>query len=205
MTVNYWLSYPAAYKKQVKALLHQQMWLFGRDILHPRGNLLYDYQFTHKRCEDRGSSMYVRWQDTQQIALWGWGIWFGRADTGAIYVNRYKAKPKYSATTTLNDTIYREKSLPRNSYRVTCVQEAQTTQRLWADLLTWLSKYEAWIQETAGNSWRQTSLSAFSHVVTGPESAALLSNQWQELADQSETVSIKSRALKSKIRKNQNE
>ena len=84
MTKNYWINYPATYKKQIKPLLHQQMWLFGRDILCPEGNLLYQYQFTHIHAESRGGSMYTRWKRIGKLCCGGGGIWFGQTDVGAF-------------------------------------------------------------------------------------------------------------------------
>ena len=126
------------------------------------------------------------------IALWGWGIWFGEADTGAIFVNRYKARPQFTPVSTLSEAVHREKSLPRCTYRVNSVNDAQTMKRLWVELLTWLAEYEAWIQDAAGNSWRRSTLQTFSHAVTEPEAADQLAGQWQELAEQGESLSIRS-------------
>ncbi len=124
MTTNYWFSYPATYKKQLKPLLHQQMWLFGRDILCPEGNLLYQYEFSHKPTDIRGGSMYTRWDGERQIVLWGWGIWFGQAEQGAIFVNRYKAKPRFTAVPSLTQPIHREEALPH--HRSTGADDAPT-------------------------------------------------------------------------------
>ena len=192
MKKNYWIAYPSTYKKQIKPLLHQQMWLFGRDILCPKGNLLYDYQFTNERSADRSSSMYTRQDNAQQIVLWGWGIWFGQAEAGAIFVNRYKAKPQFTATSTLSQSIHREEALPHRTYRVSSEADAQVMQKLWVNLLTWLAEYEAWILATVGKNWRQSTLRAFNHAVTKPESVDQLTRRGQTLAQQGKTLPIKS-------------
>ncbi|MEM7331370.1 MAG: hypothetical protein AAF490_04690 [Chloroflexota bacterium] len=187
---NYWLNYPTAYKKQIKPLLHQQMWLFGRDILCPKGNLLYQYQFTHQRAKTNSGVMYTRWDGDQQIALWGWGIWFGQAEKGAIFVNRYKAKPQFTTVSNLSQSIFRETELPHRTSRVNSEAEAQAMQKLFVELLTWLAEYEAWIVATAGKSWRQSSLGGFPHAVSKPETVDQLAEQWQSLATQGEELAI---------------
>lgn len=192
MTTNYWISYPAAFKKQIKPLLHQQMWLFGRDILCPEGNLLYQYQFTHTHAESRGGSMYTRWEGERQIVLWGWGIWLGQAEQGAIFVNRYKAKPRFTAVPALTQAIHREEALPHLAYRVTTEAQAQAMHQLWADLLHWLAGYEAWVLAEYGRSWRQSALKPFSHAVTKLAAVEQLATQWQTLAEQSQALPIKS-------------
>lgn len=192
MKTDYWLSYPTDYKKQLKPLLHQQMWLFGQDIIYPHGNLLYRYQFSHTRAAERGSSMYVRQDDAQQVVLWGWGIWFGQVDTGAIFVNRFKAKPQFTSVSILSEAVHREVELPPRTHRVSSMADTQIIRGLWVNLLTWLAEYEAWIVAQAGKKWRQATVRAFQHAVTKPESADTLSSQWQMLAEQGKSLPIKS-------------
>ncbi len=193
MTKKYWINYPTAYKKKIKPLLHQQMWLFGRDILCPEGNLLYQYQFTHQRAKTHSGAMYTRFDGDQQIALWGWGIWFGQAEEGAIFVNRYKAKPQFTAVSTLSQSIFRETELPHLASRVRNQAEVKTLQKLWVDLLCWLGEYETWIVDTAGKNWRQTTLEGFPHAVSNPETVDDLAEEWKTLAVQGAELSIKSR------------
>ncbi len=200
MTESYWISYPAKYKKHIKPLLHQQMWLFGRDILCPEGNLLCEYSFTRERSAGRGGSMYTRRDGAQQIVLWGWGIWFGQVDTGAIFVNRYKARPQFTAVSVLSQTVHREEALPQRTDRVSSVTEAQTMQRLWVNLLDWLADYEAWVLATAGDCWRQSTLQSFNQAVTKPEAVDQLAKQWQTLAEQSHAFPINSNTKKEGIR-----
>ena len=192
MTKNYWINYSTEYKKQLKPLLHQQMWLFGQDILCPQGNLLYQYQFTHQPCPKRGGSMYTRCDGDKQIILWGWGIWFSQTEMGAIFVNRYKAKPQFTAVPNLNRIIHQPEDLPRLVYRVGSEVEAETTRQLWSDLLLWLAVYEAWVLETVGRVWRQTALKRFNHKVTKPKAVGQLPTEWQTLAEQSQMLPIKS-------------
>lgn len=188
----YWLRYPATYRKKVKPLLHQQMWLFGQDIVYPHGNLLYRYQFSHTRAAERGSSMYVRQVGAQQVVLWGWGVWFGQADLGAIFVNRYKAKPQYTPVSILSDAVHQEASLPLRTHRVNSVADTQNIRELWVNLLSWLAEYEAWIVSETSKKWRQAAVRAFQHAVTKPESADTLSTQWQTLAERGKSLPIKS-------------
>lgn len=192
MIANYWINYPTEYKKQIKPLLHQQMWLFGQDILCPEGNLLYQYQFTHQPAEERGASMYTRCDGDKQIVLWGWGIWFGQTGTGAIFVNRYKAKPQFTAVAVLNQTVHQPEELPRLTYRVGSEAEAETTRQLWRDLLSWIAAYEAWVLETAGLTWRRAAVKLFNHAITKSKDVGQLPTQWWALAEQSQMLPIKS-------------
>lgn len=191
MEKYFWLSYPSQYKKQLKPLLHQQLWLFGRDIMCPQGNLLYKYQFTHKKSDVRGSSMYT-WQDAgKQLILWGWGIWFNQQEVGSIFVNRYRAKPKFT-TTPLLKTIHKPVDLPQLTYRVNSKATAEKVRHLWQELLVWLAMYEAWISEAYGDDWRKSQLKQFNHAITNPSDANMITQQWHQLAHESKTLSVKS-------------
>jgi hypothetical protein len=48
----------------------------------------------------------------RQIVLWGWGIWLGQADTGAIFVNRYRAKPQFTAVAALTKPFTGKRRCP---------------------------------------------------------------------------------------------
>ncbi len=192
MTQYFWLSQPASFKKCLKPLLHQQLWLFGRDIVCPRGNLLYEYDFTHERAETRGCSMYTWQQGGVQVVLWGWGIWFGVQDTGAVFVHRYKAKPRFSAESKLTQSIHQPHQLPLLAYRVPTQAHALTMRALWQRLLLWLSDYEAWVLASHGRDWRKATLRSFNHAVTNGADVAQLPAVWHQLADKSQTLPIKS-------------
>lgn len=192
MATDYWITYPANYKDRLKPLLNQQMWLFGQDVVCPKGNLLYQYQFKHKRPEARGGSMYTRWQEDEQIVLWGWGIWYGQAERGAIFVNRFRAKPRFSAEPYLYQPIHVEKDLPPMQTRVNATAQAELIRQMWGDLLLWLSKYEAWILAEFGVAWRKAALKPFPHAFTKLSAVDTLADQWQALAEQSQTLPIKS-------------
>lgn len=192
MKTRYWLNYPANYKKQLQPLLHQQMWLFGQDILSPYGNLLYQYNFTHHHTKNNGSSMYTCTNKDQQIVLWGWGVWFGKQNLGAVFVNRYKALPRFTAVSTLSDSVHRELSLPHLTHRVESEEQVKAMRQLWRELLQWLAAYETWVLEKFGTDWRQKALKPFPHAVTPLAEISQLATQWQLLSCQSQTLNIES-------------
>ena len=192
MSRHYWLTYPATYRDRIKPLLNQQMWLFGQDIVCPKGNLLYRYQFSHQRPAERGGSMYTLWDEGKQIVLWGWGIWYGQAETGAIFVNRFKAKPGFSTTSHLYQPIHVQKALPPMNYRFDAMAQVEVIRQMWGDLLHWLAKYERWILDECGPVWRKKALKPFPHACTELSSVDQLANEWMALAEQSHTLPIKS-------------
>lgn len=194
MPMNYWITYPATYKDRIKPLLHQQMWLFGQDIVCPKGNLLYRHQFSHQRPETRGGSMYTLQEEGRQIVLWGWGIWYGKTGIGAIFVNRFRARPRFSAESHLTQPIHVETALPPLQYRARTKAQAEVVRQMWAELLLWLAKYEAWVLNEFGPTWRKAALKPFPHACTKLSDVDRLTSEWQALAEQSQTLPIKSYA-----------
>lgn len=69
-------------------ILHHQLWFFGKDILHEEGNLLIRYGFEKFGVPDGktgGNSYRLVLNDTQEIALFGFGIFFGNQNLGGIF------------------------------------------------------------------------------------------------------------------------
>ncbi|MEZ4515762.1 MAG: hypothetical protein R3C44_02615 [Chloroflexota bacterium] len=191
MNYYHWLNYPSDYKKLLRPLLHQQMWLFGQDIMCPYGNLLYRHRFTHQRAETRGGSMYTRQDGNRQITLWGWGIWFGQEEVGAIYVNRYKARPHFTTKPSLTRSIHRPEDLPPLAHRLGSEAEVEAMRGLWCRLLLWLARYEAWVLTEWGPGWRRTALKPFPHAHTKPDEIDQLPDRWRALAEKSLDLPIK--------------
>ncbi|MBE7533736.1 MAG: hypothetical protein HND44_21015 [Chloroflexi bacterium] len=191
MDTYYWLYYPADFKAQLKALLHQQMWLFGRDILCPEGNLLYHYRLNHQHAEAKGCSMYTRHEADRQIVLWGWGIWLGQENVGGIFMGRYKARAQFTAVPTLTGPIHRPESLPAVRQRLASETAVGAMRDLLAQLLTWLADYEAWVLAAYGRAWRQTALKPFPHAHTRLDEVEQICDQWRILAEQSHHLPIK--------------
>ncbi|MFY1637222.1 hypothetical protein ACN27F_28785 [Solwaraspora sp. WMMB335] len=61
-------------------LLDVEFWLIGRDVEHPRGNLLLQLGFTREppTVGARGRSRYRRRAGDEHVVLWGWGLYLAR-------------------------------------------------------------------------------------------------------------------------------
>lgn len=161
-------------------LLHHQCWFFGRDVLHPSGNLLIRYGFERCGVPDgsAGSNCYrLRGEEPIEINLWGWGVFFGNTSVGGIFIKRYDFRPRLFSVGKLNAPVFQSAELPPNRSPREAFQ-VKTARHLTIDFIRWILRYEDWIAETCGAKWRRKNLrdwekSAFP--------ARKIKTNWQEL------------------------
>ena len=188
---RFWLELPREAKKRGKALLNQQMWLWGQDILAPEGNLLYGYGFTHTRPPSgiKGSSMYVQPCAEGKVTLWGFGFCFsfgaGPTAVSTLYLKRYQFAPRLGPTPTPFWEPDAWPRLPGPQSVAACEQLRQTL----VAALHWLSQYEAWVLTEAGPNYRQQALAAWSHKPAHP--ATEMAEGWQSLAEMCEESMVR--------------
>jgi len=140
--------------------LHHQCWFFGRDIWHPQGNLLMRYGF--ERCgvdeNQTGSNCYrLRNEKAVEINLWGFGVFYGHASLGGIFIKRYDFRPHLLKVGKLNLPIFKSEQLPPSRLPREAVQ-IKTARYLTIEFVNWILRYEDWIEKTCGKSWRRKCL-----------------------------------------------
>ncbi len=141
-------------------LLHHQCWFFGRDIHHPKGNLLIRRGF--ERCGvteiQTGSNCYrLRVEESLEINLWGWGVFFGDSKTGGIFIKRYDFRPRLFSVGKLIVPVFKSEQLPPNRLPREDF-EIKTARHLTVDFIRWILRYEDWVTETCGAQWRRKNL-----------------------------------------------
>jgi hypothetical protein len=189
------LELPREAKKRGKALLNQQMWLWGQDILAPAGNLLYAYGFTHTRppAGIKGSSMYMQPWGEGQVTLWGFGFCFAPGcgfdasptAVSALYLKRYQFAPRLGPASAPFWEPDAWPNLPAPQSAAACEQLRQSL----VAALHWLSQYEAWVLTAAGPDYRQQALAAWSHKPVQP--ATQMAEGWWGLAEMCEKSVIR--------------
>jgi len=140
-----------------KRLLGQQLWCWGRDIARPQGNLLIEFGFRRHRARDLdrdGSSCYRIDADAHHVALWGFGMFYGRRGWGGLYLDRFSFRPQWANIEALSLGIHSTQDLPPFKQPKSRSQW-QRAHRLWHDLLSWISHYERWALDAAGLDYRQ--------------------------------------------------
>ncbi|MEM7342800.1 MAG: hypothetical protein AAF485_01025 [Chloroflexota bacterium] len=175
------LPLPGNLRRLGETLLDQQLWCWGQDVRRPEGNLLLAYGFTRHRTADvRRSSYILTPSPACQIALWGFGFFYGDIQMGGLFLKRYQFRPKLAAAPQLSSHCINQAEAPATRQPRT-PDEATQACFLSAAALHWISQYEQWVQTVAGFDYRQQSVQAWHRkaIVSADEMAAA----WQELAD----------------------
>lgn len=140
-------------------LLHHECWFFGRDIWHESGNLLIRYGFERIGVPENktGSNCYC-WRSNlgTEIKLWGWGI-FVADQTGGILLKRFNFRPLLLPSAKLSATVFQSEHFPPSRFPREDF-EIKTARALTVQLIDWIMRYEEWIAETCGKSWRRKNL-----------------------------------------------
>ena len=137
-------------------LMEQQVWCWGRDAEYPDRNLLMDFGFERHRdrsTEDR-STCYRLDLDELHVALWGFGMFFGRRDLGGLYLGRFDFCPKWAPVESIALAIHWPHELPVFS-RPQGKQQWHRARKLWKSSLLWMAEYEAWVRSTIGVAYRR--------------------------------------------------
>jgi len=144
-------------RDQAAALLNQQIWCWGQDVLHPSGNYLTRVGF--RRIPPPGerrlcSSVYeLSLGRRQKVVLRGFGIFFADDALGGIYFPRFRFVPLYTPNARLPRPCWFEEDLPplgRPSPR-----ERDPCLLLLMKLLDWICDYETNLVGLLGLSYRR--------------------------------------------------
>ncbi len=147
---------PTTVRRFGEKLLAQQLWCWGRDIEYASENLLMRYGFRRYRDKESWdrSTCYRLDRDDLHVALWGFGMFFGRRDLGGLFLGRFDFCPDWAPIESLSFGIHYPEELP-DFGRPSGQDQWLRARQLWASLLLWISEYECWAIETAGMEHRQ--------------------------------------------------
>lgn len=139
--------------RDVATCLYLQMYYWGRDVLHPDGNLLVEYGFRRYAKEGvHGTSRYQHaWHDGV-IELHGHVAgWYRPEGEGMIFVRQRRACQLCGEAKPVVPGCYAKASIwtPRNR------EEWGTLANNAARVLDWLCGYEGWVLKRCGPRWRQ--------------------------------------------------
>ncbi len=171
-----------ASQRAAAALLDQQMWCLGQDIRNPEGNVLIRFGFQrHRQTRTLGrTSAYVLTPyPSSQLALWGFGQFYGQGSSGGIFLRRYQFTPAWMPHAQLAEIAWDAAGYP--SCHPPCSPEERShTRRLLSCGLRWFAGYEQWVTDTFGPDYRRWCLNSWRQATVPAESIA---SAWQELAD----------------------
>ncbi len=176
-------------KSLATALFHQQLWCWGRDILHPSGNALLRYGFTRQRppADGRGSSEYgLQLCPQRRVTLWGFGLLYGDASAGGLFLKRYGFAPRLLELAETPAHIWQTEQLP--ALRAPrSLQDRRCAHLLLKDALRWVADYEKWARQELGLAYRQRCLQDWQKAVAGADEIA---GAWENLAQLIESNAI---------------
>jgi hypothetical protein len=170
----------AAVRRLGQRLLHQQCWNWGRDIVRPEGNLLLEAGFSRQRAPEgeTGSSRYELATDEGGVVLlWGFGLYFGDAANGGIYLNRYQFQPEWLPLERVRPPLWRPDMVPKG--------QKPPSARLPLDLASraalQIADYEEWVLLRCGLEYRRRVLCEWKQAAKGlpPQT---LPQSWRDLA-----------------------
>ena len=140
------------------ALLSQQIWCWGRDILRAQGNWLIEQGFEVIKAPEeleRAKNIYsLKISKEQHIMLRGFGIIFTDNRYGSIFVPRYEFLPKYAASSKLNTLPWSTDYLPE--FAPPKEIEKQYCSIMLVQLIDWIITYEQNLITNLGIDFRNT-------------------------------------------------
>ncbi|MEM6278095.1 MAG: hypothetical protein AAF733_01355 [Verrucomicrobiota bacterium] len=128
--------------------LGQQMFFWGRDVLHPRGNLLCHFGFDRRKSQGLdGTSCYRMDYEEDFIELHGACVGrYSKSDSGFLFVRNRKTCFLYGADEAPDPGFYAKEFL----------RTAPVSEMFDASLrfLQWWLEYEAWVHRVTESGYR---------------------------------------------------
>ncbi|MBL6705496.1 MAG: hypothetical protein ISQ06_05255 [Planctomycetaceae bacterium] len=171
------------------SLLNQQLWCWGRDIEAAGGNLLvhHGFQRIEKPAGSSSSSVYrLDITTTSRVILRGFGVFFGDDRWGGLFLPRFEFTPQFTVEPDLSRPAWGSEDLPPlappREDQIPCCQS------LLLALIDWIRRYEVWIAEHKGVSYRNRTLTMWKAkhgwVVAGSEIVSAWRTLGQAVAKQ---------------------
>lgn len=177
-------------KRRLQDLLHQQMWCWGRDVLHaaPPGDLLVWAGMTRYRAADAagvgdnstggGSNRYaITLDELHTLSIWAFGVAVTYRNGGGIFLHRYRRGARMLPPGWQPVGLHQPDRLPQ-LVRPATPQERGRAAGLLDRLMRWIERYERSVLDRLGPDYRRRTLDRWEHpVVEGPDMA----DEWGRL------------------------
>ena len=167
-------------------LLSQQCWCWGQDILRPEGNWLLELGFDKfappEKYSDRGSIYQLSLPGDRLIILRGFGVLFGQAESGGIFLPRFQFTPRHATDWPPESPPWTSNELPE--FNCSDVNQHEQCTRLTLELLHWIHGYEVEVAERLGVAYRRGTLDEWDDGERDVISAECLAAEWLKLSAQ---------------------
>lgn len=142
------------------ALLSQQCWCWGQDILRRKGNWLMEFGFERlvppEKLRSHSSVYRIQLSNDRQLILRGFGVFLGKRDVGGVFLPRFEFLPRYTELSELDKPPWSTQHLPEleplgEHNRLKCAA-------LTRELLDWFADYETEVADRLGIAYREKTL-----------------------------------------------
>ncbi len=165
-------------------LLNQQCWCWGRDILRPEGNWLVEIGFTRleppPEFKESSSVYQMSLPNDCLVVLRGFGVFFGQAPLGSVFLHRFEFLPQFSRTSAPSCPAWTDEQLPETELPGDCNRNERGL--LLLKLIDWIQQYEINVERRLGLGYRRQTLAKWNdgkRLVIPAESIAA---QWRRLS-----------------------
>lgn len=162
-------------------LLHQQCWLWGRDVVRPQGNLLLEHGFQRHRALGSGGSRYELTIKDMRISLWGFGMHVATRNAGVLLA-RGERHPLVTPAGWTAHGVHTPGDLPTR-IKPRDVESVRLVARVVPWTCRWIASFEHWVIEHVGLSHRLWAIRGWERPVVPVEA---LPEAWSTEAEQSE-------------------
>jgi hypothetical protein len=166
--------------KRAKKLFDQQLWLWGQDIakLNPNGLIEFGFQRHKPPSGVQTCSCYTLADtDRRQVALWGFGAFYGEAGVGGMFLKRSCFGPSLSSRGTQLPHYwdFKQWSAHRSPANL---EDWFLVDRLVDGFIGWIIGYEGWIKEHTPRSYRSECLSLWTKHCSDAEQIGV---EWESI------------------------
>lgn len=155
MATAFSLALPLELRRDAERLFDLTMWCLGRDLKHPEGNLLLRFGLTRERPPEghQGQSVYTATlAGGGSLKLWGFGA-LCEGGEAAVFIARAGFTPRLVDVACMEWPIFDAERL-HSAYEPVTFQQQRACRASVAVLAEWLARYEQWVADGVGLSWR---------------------------------------------------
>jgi len=147
---------------RAQRLLHDQCWVWGRDVERPDGNLLVEFGFVRVPNSEGRTFAYDLERAGERVILAGAGLCYASADSPmAALLGRYDVQPRLLLRTEVDVARWATVG-PGVFQNAGAHDEASPFGRLLlAGAVRWIASYEAWVRQVAGVEYRAECLATW--------------------------------------------
>ncbi|MXZ62072.1 MAG: hypothetical protein F4Y98_00270 [Chloroflexi bacterium] len=164
-----------------EALMHDECWCWGQDVLYPDGNLLIRYGLERTAAlgaDGRTAGYTGSINDRGGVWLRGAGVFYSSGSGSGIFLGRYDMRPRVITRDAPPLDTWIERGLDAFPLATASEQGIATACLLVPEACAWIAAYEHWITEAVGVEHREECLERWAR---GETPAGEFAQRWDAL------------------------